>query len=189
MPLLQIVVVSTRPGRKGPRIAAWFADRAREHGGFEVEVVDLAEVALPLFDEPNHPVQQRYVHEHTRRWSAIVSRADAFVFVTPEYNHGTPPTLVNALDFLAKEWAYKPAAFVGYGGISGGARAVTMTKGLLVALKVMPIPEAVTIPFVGQQFPDPDGPFVADERQAGAAKGLLDELGRWEAALRTLRAR
>lgn len=187
MPVLQIVVTSTRPGRKGPHVAAWFAGRAREHGVFDVEVVDLAEVGLPMFDEPNHPSQRAYVHDHTKRWSERVSRADAFVFVTPEYNHGTPPALVNALDHLLHEWAYKPAAFVSYGGISGGTRSVVMSKSLLTSLKVMPIPESVAIPMIGRHFPNPEGPFVADDRLEHAPRGLLDELARWEHALRALR--
>src|SRR5690349_114928 len=124
MPHLQIVVASTREQRKGPQVAAWFEGEARAHGGFEIELVDLAAVALPLFDEPRHPRLRQYEHEHTRRWSASVERADAFVFVTPEYNYGAPPSLLNALDYLIQEWAYKPVGFVSYGGVSAGTRSV-----------------------------------------------------------------
>lgn len=87
-PLLQIVVASTRPGRVGLPVAQWFQKVADKHAGFAVELVDLAAVDLPLMNEPNHPRLRQYVHEHTRRWSAQVDRADAFVFVMPEYNHG-----------------------------------------------------------------------------------------------------
>ncbi len=91
---LQVIVASTRPSRQGPLVGAWFVERARAHGNFNVELVDLAEVNLPMFDEPAHPRLARYEHEHTKAWSAIVDRADAFVFVTPEYDHGTPVSLV-----------------------------------------------------------------------------------------------
>lgn len=137
--LLQIVTVSTRPGRKGPTVAAWFEGQARAHARFEIEPVDLGEVNLPLFDEPEHPRLQNYQHEHTKRWSAIVDRADAFVFVMPEDNFSPPPSMLNAVDYLLHEWAYKPAGFVSYGGVSGGMRAMQMVKLTLNAVKVVPI--------------------------------------------------
>src|SRR5689334_4480755 len=117
---LQIVIASTRPGRVGAPVARWFHRRAEEHGGFDVELVDLAEVNLPLLDEPHHPRLRRYVHQHTQAWSARVEAADAFVFVTPEYNYGMPASLKNALDYLNQEWHYKPVGFVSYGGVSAG---------------------------------------------------------------------
>jgi len=184
--LLQIVIVSTRPGRKGEAIAKWFDARARQHGAFEVELVDLAAVNLPIFDEPEHPRFRRYQHEHTKGWSARVARADAFVFVTPEYNYSAPPSLVNALDFLSQEWAYKPVGFVSYGGVSGGTRSVQMTKLQATALRMMPIPEAVSLPFFTRMFAA-DGSFAPDETQHKAADAMLDELRRWTAALQTLR--
>ena len=120
MPLLQILTVSTRPGRKGPAVAAWFERQARQHGKFAIETVDLAELRLPLFDEPEHPRLKKYQHEHTKGWSAQVDRADAFVFVTPEYDYFAPASLVNAVQTVMREWFYKPAGVVSYGGISGG---------------------------------------------------------------------
>jgi NAD(P)H-dependent FMN reductase len=186
MPHLQVFLVSTRKGRKGDAVARWFEERARAHGGFDVELVDLAEVNLPLFDEPEHPRLQRYQHEHTKRWSERVSRADAFVFVTPEYNYCAPPSLVNALDYLVHEWAYKPVGFVSYGGVSGGTRSAQMAKLLVTSLKMMPIPEAVSLPFFARMFAA-DGSFAPDEVQHTAAAAMLDELKRWTAALQTLR--
>ncbi|HET8598477.1 MAG TPA: NAD(P)H-dependent oxidoreductase, partial [Castellaniella sp.] len=120
---LQVIICSTRPGRVGPAVARWFHGFARNHGQFDVELVDLADFALPLYDEPVHPRMQQYEHDHTKRWSASVAAADAYIFVTPEYNYSAPPTLVNALDFVYKEWNYKPCGFVSYGGVSGGLRA------------------------------------------------------------------
>ncbi|HET8657164.1 MAG TPA: NADPH-dependent FMN reductase [Longimicrobiaceae bacterium] len=185
---LQVILVSTREGRKGPAVAEWLVGRAREHGRFQVELIDLADVNLPLFDEPRHPRLGKYEHEHTKRWSAIVDRADAFVFVTPEYNYSAPPSLVNALDYLNREWAYKPVAFVSYGGVSGGTRSVQMAKQTVTALKMMPIPEAISIPFF-VEYLDPDtGAFDPGVTQEKAATAMLDELLKWTGALKPLRA-
>ncbi len=186
MPLLQIVIVSTRPTRKGPAVAAWFEQQARALEGFDIEMVDLAEVGLPVFDEPEHPRLGKYVHPHTIRWSETVARADAFVFVSPEYNHSTPPSLLNAFTYLSSEWAYKPAAFVSYGGISGGLRAQQDTKLTMTALRMVPIAEAVCIPMFTTRL-DAEGRFVSDERLDASAQGMLKELARWTAALRQLR--
>ena len=95
--------------------------RAQAHRVFDVQMIDLKQVNLPLLDEPNHPRLQKYEHDHTKAWSAD-QNSDAFVFVTPEYNYGPSPALLNALDYLYNEWNYKAAAFVSYGGSSGGLR-------------------------------------------------------------------
>jgi NAD(P)H-dependent FMN reductase len=184
---LQVIVVSTREGRKGPYVAGWFLERARAHGKFDVEKIDLAEIDLPLVDEPNHPRLRKYEHEHTRAWSATVDRADAYVFVTPEYNYSAPPSLINALDYLVHEWAYKPAGFVSYGGVSAGLRSVQMAKQTLTALKVMPMVEAVSIPFFQQHIDEERGTFDPGEVQAKAAEVMLNELLRWAEALKPLR--
>jgi NAD(P)H-dependent FMN reductase len=183
---LQVLVASTREGRKGPLVAGWFLEQARAQGRFDVELVDLAEVNLPLLDEPNHPRLRQYQHEHTRAWSATIERADAFVFVTPEYNFGSPPALLNALDYLLHEWAYKPVGFVSYGGVSGGLRSVQMTKQVVTSLKMMPMVEAVAVPFFAQQIKD--GAFDPGEVQVQAATTMLNELLRWATALKPLRS-
>ncbi len=119
MPRLTIVIASTRPGRVGLPVARWFEAQAIAHGGFDVEVADLAELKLPLMDEPNHPRLHTYVHQHTRDWSALVDASDAFVFVMPEYNNGYTAPLKNAIDYLHDEWFYKPVGLVSYGGVAG----------------------------------------------------------------------
>jgi NAD(P)H-dependent FMN reductase len=184
-PKLLVVVASTRPGRVGIHVAKWFFESASRHAGFEVELADLAEVNLPLFDEPKHPRFGQYEHAHTKAWSAIVKSADAFAFVTPEYNYCSPPSLLNALDYLFTEWAYKPVAFVSYGGMSGGIRSAQMTKLLVTTLKMMPIPDAVSVPMVMNFLKD--GVFEANESLEKASKGTLDELLRWTNALKTMR--
>ncbi|MEV0566960.1 MULTISPECIES: NADPH-dependent FMN reductase [Dactylosporangium] len=188
MHTLQIIIASTRPGRVGLPVAEWIHAAAVKHGGFEqVELVDLAERNLPLMDEPNHPRLRRYEHQHTLDWSATVDRADAFVIVMPEYNHGYTAPLKNALDYLSQEWAHKPVGLVSYGGVAAGARAVQSLKPVLTVLKMMPIPEGVHIPFVAQ-FVDEDGTLRPNETMEAGAVTMLDELVRWTGALAPLRA-
>lgn len=181
-PVLQTIASSTRPGRRGIAIAQWIQRLAEEHSGFDVELIDLAEVNLPIFDEPNHPRLQQYTHQHTKDWSATVSRADAFVFVTPEYNHSFPASLKNALDYLNAEWADKPAGLVSYGGVSAGLRAATALKPILAALRMVPVVEAVSVPFF-TQFVDGDE-FVPNAELESGGKAMLEELLRLVPALR-----
>lgn len=182
-PRLLVVTGSTRPSRKGPAVAAWVEREARRHSGFEVETVDLAELALPLLDEPHHPKAGRYEHDHTRRWSALVDRSDAFVLVFPEYNHSYPATVKNALDYLHREWADKAVGLVSYGGASSGLRAAAALKPVLTCLRMVPVVEAVSAPFF-DQFLDEEGAFVPNEVLAASATAMLDELARVTAVLR-----
>jgi NAD(P)H-dependent FMN reductase len=186
MPRLTVIIGSTRPGRAGLPIAVWFGDRARSHPGFDVDVVDLAELNLPLLDEPNHPRLRQYLYQHTKRWSALVDASDAFVIVTPEYNSGYPAAIKNAIDYLHQEWSDKPVGFVSYGGVSAGTRAVQQLKQVVTTLKMFPVPEAVSIPF-HPQFIGEDGRVQANEIMEKAADTMLDELVRLEQALRPLR--
>lgn len=186
-PVLQVIVASTRPGRVGPVVAEWIRGRAVEHGGFDIEFVDLAEVALPLLDEPHHPRLRRYTQPHTQEWSATVDRADAFVFVMPEYNHGFNAALKNALDYLYHEWRHKPVGFASYGGVAGGTRAVQLLKPVLAALRLTPLVEAVHVPFV-QQFVE-DGRFRPNEQLESGATAMLDALARQADVLRDVRRR
>src|ERR1700754_5211417 len=138
MPKLHVILASTRPGRAGEPIADWFVDRAREHGAFDVELIDLAVVDLPFLDEPNHPRLRRYEHQHTKDWSARIAAGDAFVFVPPEYNYGMTAPLKNAIDFLHFEWQHKPVGFVSYGGVAAGTRAGQMVQQGVTKVKVVP---------------------------------------------------
>ena len=185
MPTLTVIVGSTRPGRAGAPIAEWFVERARAHGGFDVEVADLAEIGLPLLDEPNHPRLEQYTNQHTKDWSARIDRADAVVFVTPEYNYGYPATIKNAIDFLHREWRDKPVGFVSYGGVAAGTRAVQQLKQVVTTLRMVPVFESVNIPFHAQFIKD--GTFEANDLVNQAADTMLDELVRVETALHPLR--
>lgn len=185
MPRLGVVIASTREGRVGAPVAEWFMRRASQHGGFDVELVDLKAVNLPMLSEPNHPRLKKHTQETTKAWSATVDALDAFVIVTPEYNFSSPPALVNALDHLYPEWTYKAAGLVTYGGVSGGLRAAQMTRLMLTSFKIVPIVEQVVIPFVAKLIED--GRFAANETHDKSAATMLDELLRWTNALATLR--
>jgi NAD(P)H-dependent FMN reductase len=187
MPKLMIIIGTTRPGRAGLPIAEWFASRAKQHGGFDVTVADLAEIDLPLLDEPNHPRLKQYTREHTRDWSATVDAADAFVIVTSEYNSGYPAPLKNAIDYLNDEWRDKPVGFVSYGGVSAGTRAVQQLKQVVTTLRMLPVADSVNIPFV-TQFLDASGTLRPNATLNQAADAMLDELVRTEAALHPLGA-
>lgn len=170
-PVLQVLVASTRPGRVGEPVARWIARRAGEHAAFDVEVVDLAEIDLPMFAEPKHPRLGEYTLDHTREFSAIINHADGFVFVFPEYNHSYNAALKNALDHLNKEWAGKPVGLVSYGGVAAGARAAVALEPVLVALRMRPVAFA-PIPFVAQ-FVTGDGDGRHFEPNAEVEKGIV----------------
>ncbi|MCA8883453.1 MAG: NAD(P)H-dependent oxidoreductase [Rhodobacteraceae bacterium] len=184
---LNIILTSTRPGRNGKPVADWFHDHARENpAGFDVAFTDLADLNLPLMDEANHPAQRNYVHDHTKRWSGIVAESDAFVFVLPEYNYTAPPAFVNAVDYLFHEWAHKPAAFVSYGGLSGGIRSTQTAKLMLTTLNVMPIPDQVVIQNIASHVKD--GVFTPAEPHIRSADATLAALAGWARALAPMRA-
>ncbi len=185
MPRLLIVIASTRPGRVGLPVGEWFIGAAREHGGFEVEVVDLLELSLPMMDEPNHPRFHNYTKDHTRAWSATVERADAFVFVTPEYNHSYPAPLKNAVDYLSQEWRHKALGFVSYGGIAAGTRSVQAFKPVAAAVMMLVAQNLVNIAWVHSKIED--RVFVEDDDVRAAANAMLDELLRLDQGLSVLR--
>jgi NAD(P)H-dependent FMN reductase len=184
---LGIVVASVREERAGSFVAEWFIERARQHGRFDVEVLDLKAINLPLFAERSHPRFHQYESDAQKAWGEAIAALDAFVFVTPEYNFSPPPALLNAIDYLHAEWHYKAAAFVSYGGVSGGLRAVQLAKQTLGALKMVPIVECLSVPFVAQAIDRDAQRFKATESHEKAAVAMLDELYRWTTALAVLR--
>lgn len=183
---LKIIIASTRPGRKGPMLGSWIFQVAKENGGFDVSLLDLAIINLPFMDEPHHPRLKQYQHDHTRNWSKIIDEADAFIIVTPEYNFGYPASIKNALDFLFHEWSYKPVGFVSYGGIAGGTRSVQMLKQVVTAQKMMPVMESVNVPFF-MNYISEEETFVPNEGVKNSANAMLSELSKWTRALKTLR--
>lgn len=185
MPRLLVITSTTRPGRVGTAVADWVLALAREHGGFDVELADLAEIGLPFLDEPDHPSEGAYIHEHTRQWSAKVEAADAFLILAAEYNRGITAPLKNALDALYAEWGGKPVGFVSYGMSSAGLRAVEMITQVAVALGMTPLADVVALPL--REVLDDDGRLAPGERRARGVQGLLDELRRYSEVLEELR--
>ena len=185
---LQIIIGSTRPGRVGPSIAKWFQEAAKAHGAFDVELVDIHDFKLPVLDEPEHPAKRAYTKDHTKAWSAKINEADAYVFVSPEYNYFASPALVNALDFLVHEWKYKPAGILSYGGVSAGLRAAQSLKGLLTSLRIMPLPEGVAIPNFFEHIDKATGAFKSNALMDTSVKTMLAELAKWSSALKPMRA-
>lgn len=184
---LQIIICSTRPGRVGPAVAKWFYEWAEKQQLFQCELVDLADFKLPVYDEPNHPKMQKYEHDHTKAWSKSVAKADAYIFVLPEYNFCPPPSFTNALDYVYSEWNYKPAGFVSYGGVSGGLRSAQLAKQWVTAVKMMPMFEGVMV-----QMPwtliDDNGRFQPEKPHEESAEVLLKELLKWAEALKPMRS-
>jgi NAD(P)H-dependent FMN reductase len=176
---LEIIIASTRPGRIGDQVGAWIAKYATEHTDFEVSVADLAEINLPMYDEPRQPMTGHYENAHTKAWSQRIEAADAFIVVTPEYNFTMPPSLMNAIDYLFHEWKYKAVGFVGYGG-TGAVRAIQTAKPLFATLSVMPINPAVNLIGVGRPRVMT---FEPEEIHEQAADRMLTELHLWAAAL------
>ena len=183
-PVLHVIVGSTRPGRAGIAVAQWFYDLAVASGDFDVELIDLKEVNLPMYDEPNHPIRREYVHTHTKAWSETIDRADAYVFVIPEYNHGMNAATKNAIDYLHFEWQYKPYGIVCYGGASMGLRAAQILKPTMAALKVTLCGDvSITL----ATTPVKDGVFAGNEILVDSATKLLAELAVFAPLLRPLR--
>jgi NAD(P)H-dependent FMN reductase len=189
-PHLLVIFGSTRQARRGEVVANWLMDRLAQRTDVTVEMVDLRDVALPFFDAPASPAYGPIVPE-AEQWAAQVDRADGFLFVTPEYNHGYPAVLKNAIDHLYHPWVHKPAALVTYGGFAAGYRAAEQLRQVLIELKMVPIREQVgtsLVPSMGLNVSDqPDSPGGALLDRA--FNGMMTELLWWATALIPARAR
>ncbi|WP_214411082.1 NADPH-dependent FMN reductase [Sphaerisporangium fuscum] len=195
---IALVVGSTRPGRRGTAAARWALDTAAASpavagGRASIDILNVADFDLPLLDEPVPAAFGAYAQSHTRRWSQAVAAFDAFVFVTPEYNHSFPAALKNALDYLFAEWQHKVAGFVGY-GTSGGIRAVEQLRQVMGELKVADVPTQVALSmFTDFTFTDPTDPTdpgtcTPAPHHAETLTRMLEEIIAWSAALVPLRA-
>ncbi|HYQ62212.1 NAD(P)H-dependent oxidoreductase [Actinophytocola sp.] len=184
MPTIAVVLASTRPNRAGEAVARWVLDQAAARTDARFELVDLAEVDLPPLDEPMPPAIGRYSQPHTHAWAATVARYDGFVFVTPEYNHGLPGALKNALDRVYAEWNNKAAAFVSYGH-DGGVRAVEQLRLIMASLQMADVGAQVSLSF----RTDFEGhhELTPADFQGAALTRTLDQLVAWTVALATLR--
>ena len=181
---IAIIVGSARPGRAGAAVGRWVYDTAVNDDAAAYELIDLKNVGLPLLDEENAPMLGRYTQPHTLRWAEIVAKFDGFVFVTPEYNHGVPAALKNAIDFLYAEWTNKAAGFVSYGS-EGGVRAVEHLRAVMAQIRIADVGPNVTLS-LAQDFENYLH-FRPRAFQEGAVTAMLSELIGWSEALRTLR--
>ncbi|UFS58191.1 NADPH-dependent FMN reductase [Subtercola endophyticus] len=181
-----IILGSTRPGRRGAALASWVLCAAREHGGAEYELIDLADHDLGNLDEPGNPTFAQYTHEHTLQWSRVIDSFDGFVFVVPEYNHSFPGALKNAIDYIYREWNDKPAGIVSYGGWAAGVRAAEALRLVLAEVQVATV-RAQPAANTHTGF-DADGyePTAAIATQVGV---MLDQVLSWAGALETVRSR
>jgi NAD(P)H-dependent FMN reductase/GNAT superfamily N-acetyltransferase len=182
-----VLTCSTRPGALGPAVSQWLIDtikpRATELGA-ELVPVTLGDLALPFLDEEHEPASGRYQHEHTKRWSAMVDAADGFIAVTPEYNYGMPAAFKNALDYLSREWAWKPIGFVSYGNTSAGTRSVQHAKQVVTTLRLVPLGATAALRIADTVE---GGRLRPDTGRDQVAIGVLDELVRLAHALRPMR--
>jgi len=182
---LKIIHPSTRDARKGFSISQWLYDEFSKLQGIDIELVDLKAENLPFFNEDEMPIRQKYTHEIQQNWAKKIDAADAFVFVTCEYNHGMPASLKNALDYLSKEWNYKPAFCVGYGGMDGGARAIMTLKNILSTLRMFPV-ESINLPFFFHHL-DENGKFIPNEIHQKAFHDLVKEVVHLGEGMKVLR--
>lgn len=184
---LGVVIASVRPNRLGDKIARWFAGLAAPQ--FEVTLLDLRELGIGNYDDARMPAVAgaEWTAEGTRRWVEAVGAQDAFVIVTPEYNHSFPGSLKNALDHVYGGWNGKPVGFVSYGGGAGGARAVEQLRLVAIELQMAPVRAEVNIPFAGRALDDSGAPKEPLALQRAAL--LLKQLEWWGRALADARAR
>ncbi len=182
---IAIVTGSTRPGRNNESVARWVHRLASERKDAEFELVDIAEYNLPLYDEPMSPMFGQYKYEHTKRWASKIASFDAFVFVTPEYNHSIPAALKNAIDYLYREWNNKAAGIVSYGG-SGGARAAEHLRLILGEMMIATVRAQVLLSLIAdfEHFTS----FKPAPHHDKEVHAMLDQLVSWAKAMKTVRA-
>jgi NAD(P)H-dependent FMN reductase len=191
---LKIIVGSTRPGRAADRVIPWIISASRAHGGFGVDVIDLRDWELPIFGETfatvGDPQNPAFSVPAVRQWNQKIAEGDAYLFITPEYNHSVPAVLKNAIDSVFATFAFrtKPSACVAYsGGIAGGVRAIEHLAHIAIEAEMVPLRNNVVIPFIAEAFGDDGQP--RDDRTSAAAKILLDDLAWWGTTLKQARSR
>ena len=180
-----IIVGSTRPGRHADAVANWVLEHAKKRSDAQFEIVDIADFKLPLLDEPVPPSQGQYSQPHTRAWAQKVASFDAYIFVTPEYNHAPSAALKNAIDFVYGEWNNKAAGFVSYGASSNGGRAVEQLRLVMAELQIADVRAQVLLSLYTDfvNF----GAFKPSAVHENAIATMLDQLVAWGAAMKAVR--
>jgi NAD(P)H-dependent FMN reductase len=186
-PKLAIVIGSVRPNRFADHPAQWITEIARKRGDFEVELIDLKDYPMPLFNEAASPAFGPSENEVARRWQKKMAEFDAYVFTAAEYNRGPTAALKNALDYAYTEWNNKPVSFVGYGGV-GGARAIEQLRQNTIELQMAPIRNAVHIQFPIYLAVVKEGKTLGEfDFLQQNARDMLDQLAWWTHALKAAR--
>jgi NAD(P)H-dependent FMN reductase len=182
---IAIVTGSTRPGRNNEAVARWVHQLASQRPDAEYELVDIADYELPLLDEPMPPIMGNYTKPHTKAWAQKIGSFDGYVFVTPEYNHGIPGALKNAIDFLFREWNNKAAGFVSYGGGASGGRAVEHLRLVMAELMVATVRAQVMLSFASdfQNY----SIFNPLAQREGELATMLNQVAIWARALKGVR--
>jgi NAD(P)H-dependent FMN reductase len=186
---LGIIIASVREGRIGERIGRWIESVAKAREDLSVRVFDLKEWPIPHYTEPKgaKAMETSYSSDLLKRWVAAIAEQEAFVVVTPEYNHGYPGQLKDAMDHVYAGWTAKPIGFVGYGGISGGIRSIQQLRQVVVELQMVPVREEVNLPFAMKIVDEKGTPH--DPYFAGRAENMFDQLVWWGRALAEARAK
>ena len=181
-----VIVGSTRPNRIGRQVADWFLQQVKDTPGVEFELFDLAEVKLPLLDEPESPSHGNYQLDHTKKWSQMIARQDGYIWVTSEYNHGYPAALKNAIDFLYAEWGKKPVSFVGYGSL-GAPAAIEQLVNVAAQLHMVPQVASATKLVRAWEMFDDQGQVKPDHVYGAPPQRLVENLVWWAKALQPIR--
>jgi NAD(P)H-dependent FMN reductase len=187
MVTIKIIIGSTRPSRFGTQPAEWLMGLSKQYGDRATfEMVDLAEINLPMLDESLPASYDQYANEHTKAWAKIVDDADGFIMVSSEYNHSYAPSLKNALDFLYKEWTNKPVSFVSYGADAGGTRGVEHLRGVVGWLKMYDLSENLILPHYYTNV-DEKGNFKFAEEHEKKAHSIIEQQIFWAEQMKTAR--
>jgi NAD(P)H-dependent FMN reductase len=187
---IKVIAGSTREGRFSDKAATWIAAELAKQEGVEVEILDLKDYDMPFFNEPVSPAHKTepYTNEAVARFTQKIAEGDAYVIVTPEYNHSTTGVLKNALDYVYQEWNTKPIAFVSYGSAMG-ARSVEQLREVAIELQMAPIRNAIHMPYdviVASGKGTPDAELFAPYAERGT--GLVEQLIWWARALKAARS-
>ncbi len=187
---IKIIAGSTRPGRFNIQPATWIYTLAQAytatHPDIHVELLDLEQFNLPLLDESQPASNGVYEHEHTKAWAAKIADADAFIIVTPEYNHSVPGALKNAIDFLSAEWENKPVSFISYGGLAGGSRSVEHLRGIAGELHMFDLRNQIMFPNYWGDLNE-KGEYQFNDRHAKSGESMIKELAFWGEVMKSAR--
>ncbi len=184
---VQVILGSTRPQRQSEKVGKWVIEQISKNKEIEPELIDLRDWPLPFYNEVSGVsyLKGNFSIDLAKKWGKKIGEADGYIIVTPEYNHGYSAVLKNALDYAYVEWNNKPVAFVAYGGMVGGSRAVEQLRQVVIELQMAPIREAVYIPGVWAAFNEDGSP--KDSTVNDSLNSLLVQLLWWATALKTAR--